>query len=114
MCLSNSTECTLHLKQVDCTGDGGTGAQACSLRVGSESSSKSPSSKARPLFTLFFHQTCLPLTKAMNHLHPLCPPPVPYALTCVGDRLISTAVQVTEAKGSLTEQTHTASSKVPQ
>lgn len=41
---------------------------------GSERSSKSTSSKARPLFTPYFHQTCLPPTKTMNHPPPTQPP----------------------------------------
>lgn len=72
---------------------------------GSTRSTKSPSSKARPLFTLYFHQTCLPLTKAMNHpppTHTPTHPPTQPLFSCVGDRLISTVVEVREATESLT------------
>lgn len=87
--------------------------------AGSERSSKSPSSKARPLFTLYFHQTCLPLTKTMNHPKPPPPPrpsaPLPETLFIrVVDRLISTVAEVRGAMGSLGSQTHTANTKMPQ
>lgn len=42
---------------------------------GSERATKLLSSKPGPLFTHYFHQTCLPLTKTMNHPLTTLPPP---------------------------------------